>query len=191
MHFFRILYIWTGPISITTVRNVGFGYKFGTVLHTECYGIEHGLMQLLSNQGTKVVYHGWKYLIISYLPFRSLRYETERWDSQIEGFIFRVWIWNNPSDTFTFGKSLYDIPSSSATPTTHTTTSSPDDTEDIIHTNQESDYTSEDDIQENQGSPYEWISNMVPFGHPNLGGRHLLAFKKGNVLNRYLQVFFF
>ena len=27
-----------------------------------------------------------------------------------------------------------------------------------------------------QSSPYEWISNLVPFGHPNLGGsRHILS----------------
>ena len=40
--------------------------------------------------------------------FRSTRYETDRWDSPIEGFVFRLWQWRDPADTFTFGKPLYD-----------------------------------------------------------------------------------
>ncbi len=44
---------------------------------------------------------------------RSTRFETERWESPIEGFVFRIWFWNNPLDTFTYGKSLLDIEPSS------------------------------------------------------------------------------
>ncbi|XP_040571328.1 uncharacterized protein [Lepeophtheirus salmonis] len=33
----------------------------------------------------------------------STRYETERWDSPIEGFVFRLWEWESPSDTFKEG----------------------------------------------------------------------------------------
>merc|ERR1712111_42589 len=35
----------------------------------------------------------------------SARYETERWDSPIEGFVFRLWTWlDPPTDTFTAGR---------------------------------------------------------------------------------------
>lgn len=39
---------------------------------------------------------------------------------------------------------------------------------------QDNNYASDEEESRSQNSPYEWISNMVPFGHPNLGGRHLL-----------------
>lgn len=34
----------------------------------------------------------------------STRFETERWDSPIEGFVFRLWTWSDPGNTFTSGK---------------------------------------------------------------------------------------
>ena len=121
---------------------------------------------------------------------RSTRYETERWDSPIEGFVFRIWFWNNSSDTFTYGKSLNDDEISSTSTSSKPTTSvplnhvsTPDDTEEV-GSFKDSDYTLEDDNLKNQGSPYDWISNMVPFGHPSLGGRLLLALSQENDINR-------
>ena len=38
----------------------------------------------------------------------SMRYETDRWDSPIEGFVFRLWTWSDPKDTFTLRKSKFN-----------------------------------------------------------------------------------
>lgn len=124
-----------------------------------------------------------------YFYHRSTRFETERWDSPIEGFVFRIWFWNNSSDTFTHGKSLqeFETPVTLSTPKTPPSTSTQDDGE-VVRSYQDPEYTLEDDDLKSQGSPYEWLSNMVPFGHPNLSGRHLLALKQGNVNNRFFFV---
>ncbi len=99
--------------------------------------------------------------------------------------MFRIWFWNNSLDTFTHGKTLqeFETPVTMSTPIPASTTSQ-DDSE-VDKSFQDPDYSLEDDDLKSQGSPFEWISNMVPFGHPNLGGRHLLALKQKNVNNRY------
>jgi len=88
-------------------------------------------------------------------------------------------MWDNPLDTFTSGKSLNDSPEPAkifaSTPKFGTSTQGPSESESEKIIQDNNDYMSEDpDDVKTQNSPYEWISNMVPFGHPNLGGRHLL-----------------
>lgn len=50
----------------------------------------------------------------------------------------------------------------------------------ILTTFRPSDYTTEDSSP-HAVPPYEWVSNMLPFGHPNLGGgrRQLLSTRSG------------
>ncbi|TRY69355.1 hypothetical protein TCAL_11022 [Tigriopus californicus] len=47
--------------------------------------------------------HTWHHAV-AFQPV-STRFETDRWDSPIEGFVFRLWQWpDNTSDTFTLGR---------------------------------------------------------------------------------------
>lgn len=47
----------------------------------------------------------------------STRFETDRWDSPIEGFAFRLWQWDDPVDTFSIQADLFAA-SSTTTSTT-------------------------------------------------------------------------
>ena len=54
--------------------------------------------------------------------------------------------------------------------------------------NNDDDYGNNDDENNRvQSSPYEWISNLVPFGHPNLGGgRHILSIDESKRRRRHV-----
>ena len=54
--------------------------------------------------------------------------------------------------------------------------------------NNDDDYgNNEDENNRVQSSPYEWISNLVPFGHPNLGGgRHILSIDETKRRRRHI-----
>ncbi len=118
---------------------------------------------------------------VNLIDYRSTRYETGRWDSPIEGFVFRIWIWDDPLDTFTSGKSMNSpAPTKFILTPVKTTETPPEDTNEsdfAQNVQDNNNYSSDEEESRNQGSPYEWISNMVPFGHPNLNGRHLLSLR--------------
>ena len=134
----------------------------------------------------------------------SMRYETDRWDSPIEGFVFRLWTWDDPKDTFTLGKnklmnninraSVDEIYQNKNKEIRNKRTNNPIDTDEYQEDSESNSFNSiykshnyDEDYQENQEednqpdqpiSPYSLISNLLPFGHPNLGGasqRRLLA----------------
>lgn len=133
--------------------------------------------------------HSWA-RAVAFEPL-STRYETDRKDSPIEGFVFRLWEWHfNVGDTFTVGADSRTV---AAKKDSTTTTSKPhlseakeeqeeeedsyslenlfksDRNNDMAYEDSYSNYGTSGRLQQ-QPSPYEWISNMIPFGHPNLGG---------------------
>jgi hypothetical protein len=120
----------------------------------------------------------------------STRYETERWDSPIEGFVFRLWQWDSDvADTFTAGRH-------SEAATTTTTTQRPPETgngdeeeeeeeeeeEDIFsfYKSQNNDLGLDngDSDRSNQQVSYNWISSINPFGGSRPNQRTLLSYKE-------------
>ena len=113
------------------------------------------------------------------------RYETDRWDSPIEGFVFRLWEWHKPGDTFSRKADMrrlyrrattFDLPTPGPVYTHQDAEEDPDEDEysleNLIKRGNDQDFPEEDDdyYHRNQGSSSDWITNMIPFGHPNLGG---------------------
>ena len=118
----------------------------------------------------------------------STRYETERSDSPIEGFVFRLWEWGyEVGDTFSVGRPLR--PTKPSEKAIITTTSEPLDTKnDDNDTDEEEesiftkyatqrDYEDEEEIHNSDQHPgaaasVPWVlSNILPFGRPpNLRG---------------------
>ena len=115
----------------------------------------------------------------------SARYETERWDSPIEGFVFRLWTWPNPGNTFTFGRNLDE--EEEELPVTTTERPKPkkqpkeEEEEDDIFalyrkSRHDDDGWQEDDANSRQSSSaMDILGSMLPFGHANLGARRLMA----------------
>ena len=150
---------------------------------------------------------------IAFQPL-SMRYETDRWDSPIEGFVFRLWTWQNPKDTFTLGKDKLlnnykyttEAELSQKKINKHETSAKnrsneKEDEEDpelnsfnniYKSHNNDQDYHDNNEEEENalqaqlQASPYSLISNLLPFGHPNLGisQRRLLAVENNVILSK-------
>ena len=128
----------------------------------------------------------------------SMRYETDRWDSPIEGFVFRLWTWNDPKDTFTLRKSILnnnvnlvdrdddskynhrEFVKRKANEAIETNEDEEDEDSNSFNSvykshNGNDDYQQnqeDDNLQDQQISPYSLISNLLPFGHPNLGPSH-------------------
>ena len=119
----------------------------------------------------------------------SARYETDRWDSPIEGFVFRLWTWANPGDTFTFGRDMTEESEEDSVTTLKPSKKKGDGTEDeeeeesILTRYSHNDDSFEDDTDDSHrgqsSSPMEILGNMLPFGHPNLGARRLMAIHHG------------
>ena len=137
----------------------------------------------------------------------SMRYETDRWDSPIEGFVFRLWTWYDPKDTFTLGKNklkpslaninkaeFYQNKNDKVNENNANINNVEDEDPDSDSFNNiykshnyGTDYQEnmEEDEQNTQqmSNPYSIISNLIPFGNPNLGisRRRLLALNNNNV----------
>ena len=121
---------------------------------------------------------------VAFQPLAT-RFETERNDSPIEGFVFRLWQWDNPEDTFTMSKwNRKNLATTTTTTTSRTPPSRPgfprdeegeDEEEESIFKHSSSDDDDEMDEDDNdyynRRAPNEWLSNMIPFGHPVLPGR--------------------
>ena len=161
------------------------------------------------------------YNSVAFQPL-SMRYETDRWDSPIEGFVFRLWTWDDPKDTFTLGKNKVTdginsrndgdvVYQNKNRDFVKRKTNEPieDEEEDEESNSFNSVYKShnyDEDYQENQEydnqqqnqqiSPYSLISNLLPFGHPNLGvsQRRLLAvgydYDVGSTSNSYNHIIY-
>lgn len=140
--------------------------------------------------------HTW-YHAVAFQPVAT-RFETDRWDSPIEGFVFRLWQWpDNTNDTFTLGRrkpqDKKEEPSqahlltsqSKRAPSKSTTGHSstlPEEEEtdyayDIVfkHANPQSSYDQDEDddyYTRNQKGSNDWIANVIPFGG---GGRRLMS----------------
>ena len=144
---------------------------------------------------------------IAFQPM-SMRYETDRWDSPIEGFVFRLWTWQNPKDTFTLGKDKllnnykyineaeFRKNKINKLETSEKKLSGENEDEEDPESNsfnniykshnydQDDNEEEENALQSQQVSPYSLISNLLPFGHPNLGisQRRLLSVENNVIL---------
>jgi len=123
----------------------------------------------------------------------SARYETERWDSPIEGFVFRLWTWDSPGDTFVVGRhkpvsQQHSQPPPKSPPSAESMKRNLDDDQDDIYSlsrrwqdDQDSvdrERAEEEERQSHQqqaSSALDVLGSMLPFGHPNLGARRLMA----------------
>lgn len=136
----------------------------------------------------------------------SMRYETERWDSPIEGFVFRLWTWHDPKDTFIVRKNKFlrnknpttenfEVPQNKNTElnkieNTRYASEDRDDSEISSFNSVYKSHNYNDDYLDNEDenapqqipqiSPYGLFSNLLPFGHPSIGQRHLLAVETYN-----------
>ena len=110
------------------------------------------------------------------------RFETERWDSPIEGFAFRVWEWNPKEVNDTFTRGVTNTPETTTT-TPPTITSSPSTSssgeeeeedeyslENLFKHNNDYDREDEDDQwsrqqqKQQQRYPTDIVTNLLPFG---------------------------
>ena len=139
--------------------------------------------------------HTW-FNSVAFQPL-SMRFETGRWDMPIEGFAFRLWTWDDPKDTFTLGKNKQSPASKlenhraySTGPYKHygimgqnelksrqesSNDNGDDEDEDDLSMIYKSDrnnqmFMEDEPQQQPQITTYDIINNILPFGHPNLGG---------------------
>ncbi len=126
----------------------------------------------------------WRYAT-AFQPL-STRYETDRSDSPIEGFVFRLWQWDRAEvgDTFTVNRKLETptgfTPTPPTTPSASTASTEEEEEEEesIFDLAKKSNdfYEAEDNERPQYQPPYSMLSKMIPFGQPNIDGRrHLLS----------------
>ena len=136
----------------------------------------------------------------------STRFETDRWDSPIEGFAFRLWEWPSPGNTFILNRRRRVVRTSTFPGSSSTTASSLNHNEDgeddedeeeesILSRSSSSTYYNNNEEEDDESRrrpryPNEWLSNMIPFGRVNLGRRNLLSVETTRFLNVTESIFY-